>query len=178
MQRYFAFLRAINVGGHTVKMESMRQQFESLGFTGVETFIASGNVVFTADNRKVTALETLIEDALAKKFGYPIATFIRTPDDLTRIASYQPFPANVFATAAAFNVGFIKAPPDQNSCDRIAALENPLDTFRVDGREIYWLCQVRQSESKFTNAVLEKVLSRPSTLRNVSTIRKMAEKYC
>jgi uncharacterized protein (DUF1697 family) len=57
MSRFIAFLRAINVGGHTVKMDDLRQLFEALGFSGVETFIASGNVVFETNARKVKALD-------------------------------------------------------------------------------------------------------------------------
>ena len=48
MRRYVAFLRAINVGGHTVKMDRLRALFAELGHGGVETFIASGNVIFEA----------------------------------------------------------------------------------------------------------------------------------
>jgi uncharacterized protein (DUF1697 family) len=52
MFRFVAFLRAINVGGgRTVKMQTLRQVFESLGFSGVATFIASGNVVFETNYR-------------------------------------------------------------------------------------------------------------------------------
>ena len=52
MPRYIAFLRAINVGGHnTVKMDFLRQLFESLGFSNVETFIASGNIVFETTSK-------------------------------------------------------------------------------------------------------------------------------
>jgi uncharacterized protein (DUF1697 family) len=56
MSQYIAFLRAINVGGHTVKMDPLRQLFEALGFSQVETFIASGNVIFnsTSKNRVVS----------------------------------------------------------------------------------------------------------------------------
>jgi uncharacterized protein (DUF1697 family) len=57
MSRYFAFLRTINVGGHTVKMDVLRQIFESFGFTGVETFIASGNVIFEAGQQDPAVLE-------------------------------------------------------------------------------------------------------------------------
>jgi hypothetical protein len=46
LRRYVAFLRAINVGGHVVKMDRLRTLFEGLGFANVSTFIASGNVVF------------------------------------------------------------------------------------------------------------------------------------
>ena len=49
--RYAAFLRAINVGGHVVKMDQLRRLFESLGFSDVETFIASGNVFLKLHRR-------------------------------------------------------------------------------------------------------------------------------
>ncbi|HXW01123.1 MAG TPA: DUF1697 domain-containing protein, partial [Anaerolineae bacterium] len=48
LPKYIAFLRAINVGGHTVKMDYLRRLFEEMGFSKVETFIASGNVIFEA----------------------------------------------------------------------------------------------------------------------------------
>ena len=65
MSLYVAFLRAINIGGHTVKMDDLRQLFESLQFTGVETFIASGNVVFEAGSDNPQELEKLIEGQAA-----------------------------------------------------------------------------------------------------------------
>ena len=65
MFRFIAFLRAINVGrGRTVKMRSLRQVFESLGFSEVATFIASGNVVFETRTKKSQMLERKIERGL------------------------------------------------------------------------------------------------------------------
>ena len=46
VETYVALLRGINVGGRNVKMDRLREIFESLGFSNVETFIASGNVIF------------------------------------------------------------------------------------------------------------------------------------
>jgi len=46
MPRYVALLRGINLGGHTVKMDRLKKLFEELGLKNVETFIASGNVIF------------------------------------------------------------------------------------------------------------------------------------
>ena len=54
MQRYFALLRGINVGGHRIKMDRLRKLVEALGFEQVETFIASGNVIFSSPRRPVT----------------------------------------------------------------------------------------------------------------------------
>ena len=64
MTRYIAFLRAINVGGHVVKMDALRRLFESLGFSNVETFIASGNVLFETNLN--SDLEKKIEPNCAK----------------------------------------------------------------------------------------------------------------
>ena len=56
MPRYVAFLRAINVGGHNTKMAELRRLFEGLGFSGVEAFIASGNVIFETNSRATARL--------------------------------------------------------------------------------------------------------------------------
>ena len=82
MPRLIALLRAINVGGHTVRMSVLREVFEGLGYTGVETFIASGNVIFETRERNTSAIEEKIEGGLKNALGYEAATFIRTPAEL------------------------------------------------------------------------------------------------
>lgn len=177
MPRYIAFLRAINVGGHTVKMEALRQQFETLGFSNVETFIASGNVVFETTSKNTRALEKTIERQLHSALGYEVATFVRSPVELSHIARYQPFSSALLKTAQAFNVAFLGDALDAASQKKLMALTTDIDDFRAQGREVYWLCRKKQSESTFSNAVLEKTLGRPSTIRGVNTIQKMAAKY-
>src|SRR5687768_18455045 len=100
-QRFIALLRAINVGGHNVKMSDLRALFESLGFSSVETFIASGNVIFESPEENREVLEGRIAKHLQKSLGYEVATFIRSPAEITQIASYRPFPASELATEGA-----------------------------------------------------------------------------
>ncbi|HAL15849.1 MAG TPA: hypothetical protein DCP32_03575 [Anaerolineaceae bacterium] len=177
MQRYFAFLRAVNVGGHTVKMEVLRLQFEALGFSKVETFIASGNVIFESNLTDTLALESKIEAGLNSGLGFSISVFLRTFNELTAIAACQPFSVQDFAHATAFNVAFLVQAPENAWVERLNLLQNEIDQFKVIGREVYWLCQVRQSESKFSNGVLEKTLHQPTTIRQMTTIQRMVEKY-
>ncbi len=177
MSRFIAFLRAINVGGHTVKMDDLRQLFESLGFSGVETFIASGNVVFEATAGGAEVLERKIEDRLREALGYEVATFIRTDAELATIAKYQPFPQPDLDKAAALNIAFLADPLDGDALQKLMTLRTDIDDFHVHQREIYWLCLKKQSDSTFSNAVLEKTLGVKSTLRGVSTIQKMTAKY-
>ena len=177
MSRFIAFLRAINVGGRTVKMDRLRQLFEALGFSRVETFIASGNVVFGTTAKNTRLLEKKIEKRLREELGYEVATFIRTDAELAAIANYQPFRQSQLAAAAALNIAFLADALDDKSRQKLMALRTEIDDFHVHEREIYWLCRKKQSESAFSNAVLEKTLGRQSTLRAANTIKKIAAKY-
>jgi uncharacterized protein (DUF1697 family) len=177
MPRFIACLRAINVGGHTVKMDALRQHFESLGFSDVETFIASGNVIFESPSKNTKSLETSIEDNLRDALGYEVAVFLRTDAELAEISDYVPFRPPDLAAAAALNIAFLKESLADASVKKLLSLQTDIDDFRVHGREVYWLCRKKQSESTFSNAVLEKALGIKSTLRGVNTIQKMAAKY-
>lgn len=178
MPRYIAFLRAINVGGHhIVKMDFLRRLFESLGFSKVETFIASGNVVFETTAQNAQALERLIENNLREALGYEVATFIRTGAELAVVASYKPFSQSELEGAAALNIAFLGDGLDAQSSQRLMTLRTEIDDFHIHEREIYWLCRKKQSGSKISNAVLEKAIGRKSTLRGANTVQKMAAKY-
>ena len=175
--RYIAFLRAINVGGHTVKMDHLRRLFESLGFSRVETFIASGNVVFETTSKNAQVLERKIEHRLREALGYEVATFIRTDAELASIANYTPFQQSELDAAVALNIAFLAASLDGMTKQKLMALRTDIDDFHVHDREIYWLCRKKQSKSNISNAVMEKTLGRKTTLRGTNTVKKMAAKY-
>lgn len=89
--RYLAFLRGINLGGRTVKMDALRQVFTALGFEQVKTLIASGNVSFFAPRTDPNKLTTTIEAALAKRFGFSIPVIIRTAKSMEALVAARPF---------------------------------------------------------------------------------------
>jgi len=177
MTRYIALLRAINVGGRTVKMDHLRGIFESLGFLNVETFIASGNVIFDTKSKDMDSLTKQIEKRLNESLGFEVATFIRSNSELAAIALYKPFPQPQMDSATVLNIAFLAKPLDHKAKNLLMALKSGIDDFHVHGREVYWLCKKKQSESKFSNTILEKTLARKSTLRGLNTILKIAEKY-
>jgi uncharacterized protein (DUF1697 family) len=177
MPKLVAFLRAINVGGHTVSMDTLRREFEAIGLKDVETFIASGNVVFTAPPGKATALERKIEKRLHDSLGYEVRTFIRTEAEVAAIAGYKPFEEAQLRSAQAVNVAFLGDPLEPAAVKLLMAMRTPIDDFHVNGREMYWLCRKKQSESTFSNARFEKALGGRATFRGVKTIVKLAAKY-
>jgi len=178
MPRYVAFLRAINVGGHTVTMDRLRALFGDLGVTGIETFIASGNVVFESPSRSPRTLESAIARHLETHLGYGVATFVRTTRDVGRIARATPFgPSEAGSPPSRIYVGLLAAEPPAGVREALIALSTPTDAFEVDGRELYWLCRTPFSESPFSGASLERTLGMPATIRSVTTIRRIAEKW-
>jgi uncharacterized protein (DUF1697 family) len=176
-QRLIAFLRAINVGGRVVTMARLRQEFEALGFTDVETFIASGNVIFTARGADTAALEKKIEARLRKALGYEVATFVRSCDEVAAIARYEAFDAARLKRAKAFCVGFLETPLDAAGVRGLMAFKNTNDDFHTNGREVYWLCKTGQGESEFSNASMEKALKIRATFRNINTVARLAAKH-
>ena len=178
MPKYVAFLRAINVSGHTVKMDDLRRLFASLGFANVETFIASGNVIFDAARAGAKALEKRIESLLGEALGYEVATFLRTTEELAAVAGHEPFPAaQLEADGNVFYVAFLADKPGDAAARRLLAHATAVDDFHVHGREVYWLSRKKLGESKFSGALLERTLGARATLRNSTTVRRLAAKY-
>jgi uncharacterized protein (DUF1697 family) len=179
MIRYVAFLRAINVGGHVVKMDHLRRLFEALGFSNVETFIASGNVIFETPSTDARSLEAKIERHLKQSLGYEVTTFLRSNAELADIAKYKPFKAaDLNADGNALYVAFLRETPAAAGTKKLLALRTDANEFHVSEREAYWLCRTRMSESGLSGPFLEKALGMAATLRNVTTVNKLAAKYC
>ncbi|GAA4366594.1 DUF1697 domain-containing protein [Agromyces bauzanensis] len=93
MTRYIALLRGVNVGGITIRSADLRELFEGLGFDGVRTVLASGNVAFTAEGADAAALKSRIERALSDRFGYDAWIVLITHDDLRAAIDGFPFDA-------------------------------------------------------------------------------------
>ena len=177
MAKVFAFLRAINVGGHTVTMATLRQEFEGIGLDAVETFIASGNVIFESRAKDLAALEKTIERRLLKSLGYEVRTFLRTEGELAMVARHEPFTTAQMRSARQVCVGFIAEPLARDLARSVIGLKTDIDEFHVSGREVYWLCKTGQSDSTFSNARFERLIKAGATWRNRTTVSKLAAKY-
>ena len=174
MPRYVAFLRAINVGGHTVTMAQLRELCEAFGATGVATVVASGNVIFDAAGRRTAAaLERALAAHLERALGYPVPVFLRTPAEMARIASHDPWAGAPLAGATQY-VCLLAEPPGAAARHAVAAAATPVDDLAVDGRELYWRCHGRFSDSPLGKRGIEKVTGMTMTVRNVTTMRRVA----
>lgn len=178
--KHVALLRAINVGGHRVKMDQLRGVFEQY-FDDVATFIASGNVIFRTDAAVVadpdgrSALEAKIEKALHAELGYDVATFIRTMAELDGVLRHAGSMTDGDDDVGVY-VAFLKHEPERRTRVKVRALGAVGDRFDTHGREVYWI-RAMSGRSEFTGAQLERVLSAPATMRNATSLTKLLAKH-
>ena len=178
MPQYIALLGGINVGGHRIKMAELAARFEELSFGGVETFIASGNVIFASDEEDAALLERQIETHLAQALGYAVPTFLRTTQEIAAIAGYAPFPhLPPIEEGHTLSVFFMAGVLPGASAAALLALRTSMDEFHTTGREVYWLCRGKTTESLVDWTRRGNRLLPPLTARNITTVRKLAAKY-
>lgn len=175
MTTWVAFLRAINVTGRFVKMSELAAAFHAAGHTDARTYINSGNVVFTSAARSADRLQLALEAALEPRLGFRSEAFLRTAAQVQAIAARAHALRERTGAGGEVNVCFLPAPPAAGQVAAVHALRSAVDDFEVDGREVYWLCLTRQSDSKFSNAVLERRLGLRSTLRRASVLQGLAQ---
>ncbi len=178
MPRYFVFLRAINVGGRTVKMDQLREMFVSIGYPDVETFIASGNVILTSGETDPAAVEARIEEGLQAALGYEVLAIIRTRPELESIAAHQPFPSDlVEAHRKFYYVWLLKDDPSPGIQDVVEQTQTPDDFLHVNGRQVYYLARKGVGQTTINTNRLERAFGTPATNRNLNTVHRLLAKY-
>ena len=153
-------------------MEELRRVLVAAGLSDVETFIASGNVIFSSPVADTAALARRIESALEKAFGYPVATFVRTPEELAAIAAHMPCSTDPATCGGAIHIIFLAQALPAAACREVAALSAPGDELSVKGREIYWGRFGKLSESPLFGKSLGKMAS-AGTMRNRNTVVRL-----
>src|ERR1051325_11038365 len=175
--RYVALLRAVNVGGRIVKMDRLRTLFEQVKLRNIETFIASGNVIFES-TASAESLEARIEAHLEKALGFTVTTMVRSTREVATVAAYSPFASHKpLPPLGGSYVGFLKSKPDAEGSAQVMAFADGVNDFHFHGREVYWNSRDRRSVLKLSGATFERALRVRATFRNVTTVRKLAKKY-
>ena len=109
-----AFLRGMNLGRRRITNVDLTAAFEGLGFDGVWTYRASGNVVFEDAGQERTALVQRIEDGLGKALAYEVPTVLRSAEELAAIVAFEPFtPAELDASTGKVQVTLLGDAPDE-----------------------------------------------------------------
>jgi len=177
--KYVAFFRGLNVGGkNIVKMADLRRLFTGLGFLDVQTYIQSGNVVFTSETEQCLLIPA-IEQAFEKQFGFSSAVVIRSGDEIKNIIGSLPFSAAEIERAQNENpdvehvyIYLFNDTIDIEKVDHICASYGGKDKYHIINRDLYLLCFQSVRDSKLAAMLMK--FPQPSTSRNVKTMKKIS----
>ncbi len=170
-----ALLRGVNVGGkNKLPMSALASLFEEVGCRDVETYIQSGNVVFTAPERVAARIPRLLSERISDRLGLTTPVLVRTREELAAVGQGNPHLA-VGADPYTLLVMFLADRPGPALVARLDARRSPPDQFEVRGREIYLRCPNGFARTKFTNAYFDARLATTSTGRNWRTVLRLVE---
>ena len=148
-------------------MGELRELCAELGYANVETFIASGNVVFRG--RVPDAAE--LERAIARRFGVETTVIVRTSAQLQKLVAAKPFGSR---TDDAF-VAFLARTPAKANFEALSTSDFPDEAWERVGPDLALLYPSSFQRAKLTGARLERLLNTEATLRNWRTVTKLAE---
>lgn len=165
MTGFVALLRAVNVGGTgKLPMADLRAIAARAGFRQVQTYIASGNLVFDYKGT-ATEAQAILQELLADTMGKSVGALIRDAAQMARIVADNPFadapPAHIVAL-------FLDAAPPCDAVDQAVGVNG--EVIALGRREIYVHYVHGQAVSK-----LRIPAAAAGTARNMNTVRKLAE---
>jgi uncharacterized protein (DUF1697 family) len=176
MRRFVVFLRGINVGGHIVVKERLKEVFTSLGLQNVSTYKQSGNVIFETDIVNPQEIKSKIVDKLRGLLGYEVAAFMRTIPQLKGIIDLDPF-KNKDKEGTSFLVTFLAIEPATFSLQLPMTIpKSTAQVISAKGTEVFSVTH-GGGEGALPNPYLESKLKIKATTRNMNIIREIVEKY-
>lgn len=174
MGRMVALLRAVNVGGRKLPMAELRALCAELGWEDVATYIQSGNVVFTAPG-KAEAIETMLEQAIAKEFGLDVPVIVRSKAEWAAYPAENPFPKEAKDEPNRLMLVVTKRPPAAGAAAAIEARAKAGERVRQAGDALWFHYPEGAGTSKLTPSLVDRAIGSPGTARNYNTVMKLKE---
>ena len=169
-------LRAVNLASHNrVKMDALRALYESLGFSDVQTYVQSGNIIFRTKDAELVRLRKRIEDAIERTFTFRPAVILRTTSDLRNVIAKNPFAKRRGIDPSRLLVTFLASEPSPEAREKVLAIQADPEELKIDGRELYIYFANGLARPKLSIPRLEKTLQTSGTGRNWNTVTKLLE---
>lgn len=174
MTTYISILRGINVSGkRLIKMDALRNLFESLGFQNIITYVQSGNVIFTSKESNAHNLELKISQQIEKNFGFDVPVIVLTIDHLKKIIEHNPFSNDSNKDPVFLHVTFLSSQPGHYDLKTIEDKKLNDEEILISNDAVYLYCPNGYGRTKLTNNFIEAKLKTGATTRNWKTTNEL-----
>ena len=174
MKTWITLIRGINVGGNNiVPMKELKAHLTAAGFSGVRTYIQSGNVAFESEITKQAQICESVQACIETHFGFASQIMALSATRLAKIIKDNPFPDAV-DEPKNLHISFLARPAKNANMEKILALKTENERFALTDYAAYAHLPDGVWKSKLA-AGLEKHLGVPATARNWRSAGKILE---
>ena len=174
-QTFIALLRGINVSGkNKIPMAKLRSICTGIKCKDVQTYIQSGNVVFTS-GLSAESLEVRLERAIEQEFGFSIPVVVRSASSWSRYVKGNPFPDEADKEGSWVLLSLPKLPPKASVASELQQRAKQGERVVKKGDAIWIHYANGIGRSKLTPALLDRHAGSAVTARNWRTVLKLHE---
>lgn len=175
MAKHVALLRGINVSGkNKILMLELKSLFENLGYSGVTTYLQSGNIVFDTKSNAIPGKEaSRISKAIMKTFGYEVPVLVVNASYLATTLKENPFGGSDTPDFNSVYVTFLFSEPEKAYQESLVVPNNESGLFKIIEHKVYVHCPDGYGKTKINNQYFETKLRVGATTRNWKTVRAL-----
>ncbi|MCC5928726.1 MAG: DUF1697 domain-containing protein [Cyclobacteriaceae bacterium] len=174
MKTFISLLRGINVGGQKlIKMAALREMYTNLGLQQVESYLQSGNLVFTTRDKNCDELAQIISLQIKETFDFDVPILVLTLENLQEIVQANPFAADTHKDPAYMHVTFLASKPEAFNPDVFEERKQDGEEIHFGGSAIYLYCPGGYAKTKLNNNFFEARLKTNATTRNWKTTSEL-----
>lgn len=176
MTTYIALLRGINVGGYKkIKMADLRNLLENEGFLAVQTYIQSGNIVFSSNETDASLIALKIETIIEEAYEFHVPTHIITHEYLISVLNQNPFKDDETKEQKLMNFAFAYNEPSTENVAKLMSYSYPNEEIVLANQMVYCYYGTGAAKAKYTGNFMENKLKVTLSSRNYNTVVKLIE---
>lgn len=171
--KYVALLRGINVGGNNIiKMSALKAAFEKSGYTQVRTYINSGNVIFTSEEKNSKKITDALEAMLTKTFSYNARVMIRSHQELKDVQTHFPKEWKNQTDLRCY-VGFLADALSPEESAKEIKIKEGIDFLETGPGVLYMTTLMSLRTKSSFNKLVGTNIYKEMTIRNYTTVNKL-----
>jgi uncharacterized protein (DUF1697 family) len=156
-------------------MKDLAALYESNGFSDIQTYVQSGNVVFSSSEKNPVKISRIIEKKIEQKYKFHADVLVRSVHNVKKVIDENPFLKKPGVDPAFLYVTFLSQAPDAQSTPNLSNVTSGADQFEIRGAEIFLWCPDGYGRTKLSNNFFETKLRRVATTRNWNTVMALFE---
>jgi len=172
---FVALLRGVNVGGkNMIRMSSLKDSFERMGFDGVATYINSGNIIFSTQEGDARKLERSIEGMLSSEYELECKVVVRSLSEMANLVKSLPETWDD-DRRWKYNVIFLRHSIDSEDILDDLKPKSDVEQIVYCPGTLLWSARISDLSRTSMHKLPSQKLFQEMTVRNTNTTKKLYE---